>query len=473
MKTSNLSRATKDHDDGACTRRRFIKAGSAFTGTTMLGGAGAGLTFGKFAQAAELAPANRCFVFLYFGGGWDQLLAFDPRDPDVFTPDRIADTRILPAYNLINDASYPDRPVVPTKAGVAPSRIAFGPAIGDLAEHYDLMTVVRGINMTTLGHDVGYRYFLTGKAPIGSAARGSSTATEIVGQMRPRVPIPSIAYGVESYNDRYAGFANALKVSRASDMILALSPSPVQFDSEIEKQLVDLRGQRITREAQMYDSRGLVKSYGESRDQMGTVLANKLDQSFRFERPENADIRATYRLPATGPYDSAAGRAALVATALKKGISQCVSMSIAGGLDTHFGTQLSHANNLRGGFNAVAALVSDLRSSPHPGGGNFMDHTTILLFSEFARTPLVNNLNGRDHHLTSSCAIIGAGVKHNFAFGRSGDIGMSPGVIDHRTGEPDPKGRNIFPEEIVATILASAGLDYSITRTDPIRALLA
>jgi hypothetical protein len=453
-----------------CERRRFLKAASAFSGATLLGG----LTFKRFARAADLAPANRCFVFLYFGGGWDQLLAFDPRDPDVFTADRISDTRIFPAYSLINDPSYPDRPVVPeARPGRPPSRIAFGPAIGRLADHYDLMTVVRGINMTTLGHEVGYRYFLTGKAPIGSAARGSSTATEIVGQMKPKVPIPSIAYGIESYNDRYPGFANALKVSRSNDMILALSPSPVQLDSEIEKQLVDLRGRRVTCEAQMYDSRGLVRSYRESREQMATVLGNRLDRAFRFELPENAEIRATYNLPAAGPYDNAAGRAALVATALKKGISQCVSLSIVGGLDTHFGTQTSQANNLRSGFNAVAALVQDLRGSPHPAGGTFMDHTTIVLFSEFARTPLLNNLGGRDHHLASSCAILGAGFKHNFVYGKSGDIGMSPGVINYETGEPDPKGRNVFPEEIVATVLASAGLDYSITRTTPLRALLA
>lgn len=450
-------------------RRQFLKAASAFAGASVLGG----LPFKNFASAADLKPTDRNFVFLYFGGGWDQLLAFDPRDPDVFTADRISDTRIFPAYSLIGDASYGERMVTPEVSGRVRSNLSFGPAVGKLADHYDLMTLVRGINMTTLGHEVGYRYFLTGKSPIGSAARGSSTATEIVGQMKPKVPIPSIAYNIETYNDRYPGFANALKVSRANDMILALSPSPNQLDAEIEKQLVDLRGLPVTCEAQLYDSRGLVKAYSESRDQMNTVLGGRLDRAFRFELPENESVRGTYGLPGTGPYDSPSGRAALVATALKKGISQCVSMTIAGGLDTHFGTQLSHARNLRDGFNAVAGLVQDLRTSAHPSGGNFMDHTTILLFSEFSRTPLLNNFGGRDHHLTGSCAILGAGFKHNLAFGKSGDVGMSPGLIDYKTGLPNPKGRNIFPEEIIASLLASAGLDYSITRTDPLRAILA
>ena len=57
----------------------------------------------------------------------------------------------------------------------AGSNIAFGPAIGKLAaQHYQDLAVVRGVNMGTLTHEVGRRYFLTGKFPRGLAASGSS-----------------------------------------------------------------------------------------------------------------------------------------------------------------------------------------------------------------------------------------------------------------------------------------------------------
>jgi uncharacterized protein (DUF1501 family) len=449
-------------------RRTFLKAAAGFMGATLFGG----IPFRAFAQATNLAPADRCFVFVYFNGGWDQLLAFDPKDPTVFTPERVSETRILPGYNLINDARFPAMPVVPEKNGVR-SNIAFGPAVGRLADHFDLMTVVRGINMTTLGHEVGFRYFLTGKRPIGSAARGSTTATEIVGQMHPAVPIPSVAYNIETYNDRYPGYANALRVSRSTDLLLTLSPSRTQLDSELERQLVDFRGQPVSCEAAAYGARGVGETYQNSREQMQTVLSGRLDNAFRFELAENADVRAKYGLGTAGPYDSEAGRAALVATALKKGISQCVSINLTGGLDTHFGTQLTHANNQRRGFDALAMLVDDLRGSPHPGGGNFMDHTTILVFSEFARTPLINASGGRDHHISNSCLLMGAGVKHNYVFGSSGDIGMSPGTFDLRTGQATPSGENILPEHVIATVLASARLDYSITRVSPLQPILA
>ena len=453
-------------------RRTFLKAAAGFGGASILGG----MPFNAFAQATALAPADRCFVFCYFGGGWDVLLSLDPRDPNVFTPDRVAETRILPGYSLLsNDSSFPTTVVTPAqRAGGPAPALTFGPAIGRMADHYDLMCVVRGINMTTVAHDVGFRYFLTGKEPNGSAARGSTTATEIVGQMKPAVPVPNISYNLETYNDRYPGYANALRVSRAADLLLTLAPSPTVMDSEIEKQLLTLDGKKVSCESQLYDSRGLVSQYRDSRGQMQTVLNNRLDNMFRFERPEHAALRATYGLPTSGPYDTSAGRAALVATALKQGVSQCVSINLTGGLDTHFGTQITHAVNQRAGWNALADLVTDLRGTAHPGGGNFMDHTTIVCFSEFSRTPLINSSAGRDHHISSSALIMGAGFKHNLAFGKSGDVGMSAGLIDFKTGLPDPlAGRNIFPDEIVATVLASAQLDYSITRTQPITAILA
>ncbi len=246
-----------------------------------------------------------------------------------------------------------------------------------------------------------------------------------------------------------------------------------------------MRGTKVTCEADLYDSRGLVSQYQDSRSQLKTVLDAQLDAYFRFDpnskgaqaiEEEKATLRTRYGLKPEGGADtrnSAAARAALVATALKKGVSQCVSINITGGLDTHFGTQVTQAQNQRAGWNALGDLVEDLRNSPHPSGGNFMDHTTILCFSEFGRTPGINASGGRDHHLTNSCMLLGKGIKHNTVFGKSGDVGMSPGLIDHKTGLADPAGQVILPEHIIATVLAGAKLDYSITRVAPLTGLLA
>lgn len=460
----------------ALPRRTFLKAATGFAGASLFGG----LSFKAFADAASLAPADHCFVFAYFSGGWDVLLSLDPRDPATFNAERISETRILPGYNLLTDSSFPQTVIRPEG-----SNIDFGPAVGRMANHFDVMSIVRGINMNTVGHEVGYRYFLTGKEPNGSAARGSTTATEIVGQLQPRVPVANIAYNIETYNDRYPGYANALRVSSSNDLLLTLAPGPTALDSEIEKELVDMHGRRVSCEADLYDSRGLITQYRESQAQMQTVLDARLDRYFKFEdqsddpadlKAAKAMLRSTYGLRPEGSQDtrtSAAARAALVATALKRGVAQCVSINITGGLDTHFGTQQTHANNQRVGWNALADLVTDLKASAHPSGGSFMDHTTILVFSEFSRTPLINASGGRDHHITNSCMLLGKGIKHNTVFGKSGDVGLSAGLIDFRTGLPSNDGFQILPDHVVATIMKAANIDYSITRVEPMPGLLA
>ncbi len=458
------------------SRRSLLKAGSAFAGASVFGV----LPLKAFAQSMGLAPADHCFIFAYFSGGWDVLLSLDPRDPAVFTPERISETRILPDYGA-NPGGYPTTIVRPEG-----SNIDFGPAIGNMANHFDVMSVVRGINMNTVAHEVGYRYFLTGKEPNGAAARGSTLATEIVGQMVPtastKVPVPNVAYSIESYNDRYPGYANALRVSSQQDLLLTLAPSPTQLDSEIEQALIDLKGNKVSCEADLYNSRGLVGQYRDSLAQMQTVLGAQLDKYFRFANVNGdsaelnayrAAIRSAYGLGDGTNTTTPAARAATAAAALKLGVSQCVSMNIVGGLDTHFNRQQQNATNQRSGWNALAALVTDLKSSEHPNGGKWMDHTTVLVFSEFSRTPLTNSTGGRDHHISNSCMLLGKGIQHNRVFGKSGDVGMAAGLIDFETGLPSPNGQAILPDHVVATVMKAANIDYSITRVEPLNGLLA
>ena len=69
--------------------------------------------------------------------------------------------------------------------------------------------------------------------------------------------------------------------------------------------------------------------------------------------------------------------------------------------------------------------------------------------------------------------LLGKGIKHNTVFGKSGDVGLSAGLIDHATGLPNPTGEQILPDHVIATVMAAAGIDYSITRVEPLKGLLA
>ncbi|MEM7675216.1 MAG: twin-arginine translocation signal domain-containing protein, partial [Myxococcota bacterium] len=128
------------------TRRTLLQ-------TFAVGGSALGL--GAMWPRPSWAAADRSFIFCYFRGGWDTLMALDPRDPAVFTEERREQTRIEPAWDLLPE-NYGRQILQP-----AGSNIPLGPVCGALLPHIDRMTVVNGIAMDTVAHDVGRRYFIT------------------------------------------------------------------------------------------------------------------------------------------------------------------------------------------------------------------------------------------------------------------------------------------------------------------------
>jgi uncharacterized protein (DUF1501 family) len=430
----------KNHHDipgFSVTRRQVLATASAAIGTAAVGRFG----FTQLAEASLPPASGRCFIFCYFPGGWDQLLFLDPRDPVDFPDAERGRTLIETRYNDLEGFSgFSSRLVRPADPA---SPLVFGPAAAKpndarkITDFASRMAIVRGINMNTVGHEVGYRYFLTSKFPSGNAARGTNIATEIVGQMVPRRPLPNLSVRVESYNDRHPGSASAVRVDSLNDLLLLLRPSSYQERDVVEQALADY-GQRVGPcDAEVADRRGLYSAMREARSQADQIV-----------------------------------RACAAAQAVKSGMTQVASVMIGVGTDTHFVGNTGHAPLLYQGISALVAMLSDLERTAHPQGGNFLDHTTVMCFSEFSRTPLYNNFNGRDHHISNSCLLVGAGIRGNTVFGASSNIGMAPTRWDHANNRPSDSGQNIQPEHIAATLLASAGLDPYITRVEPLRAVL-
>lgn len=441
------------------------------------------------AQAAASKQTSRRFVFCYFPGGWDQLLFLDPRDPELqnkkYDDSNRSSTLTETRYSTLEGHNGFAPNVV--RAG----NLTFGPAVEKpglavprLATYHARMAIVRGLNMGTLGHEVGYRYFLTGKFPAGNSARGTSVATECAGQMQAATPLPTVSLRVESYNDRQPGQYSAMRVDSIDDLLLVLDRGKEYVEKDaVEQALAEYAKTPSSCAVDVYDRRGLLSRMRDADATTRSTLASHLAERFRFVRSDDdasAQIRAHYGF-AKGDAGSPGARAAFAAQAIKQRVAQCVSVMIGNGTDTHFVGNPNHADALYGGISALAALIDDLARSDAPdelqriGGKTWLDHTTILAFSEFARTPLFNPFGGRDHHLTSSCLVAGAGIAGDQVVGASGEVGMGPGRYDFRARRAvSDGGENITPEHVAATLLASAGLDpaAALLRAEPLAALI-
>lgn len=448
------------------TRRGFLKGALAVGGGLATLGGLDPLTRLAQAQLHPDAP-QRHYIFCYFGGGWDVLLSLDPRDPRDFpsTAFSMQRTRIQPAYEQVN---MMDADIVRVD-----DRIAFGPYMGDMIDHVDKVAIVRGMNMETLAHEGGRRRFITGKPPTGNMARGSSAATWLAGHLGRNELIPNLSLRVESYNKDLPNYATAMRVNSIPDLLRALRPADPILDPRLSRQisatLTDAAKCPQALRSQSWQAAEFARVKGA--DMVVTDIAGKFD--FAANTVEMEILRDHYGF---NRVDNSPGvSAAFAVQALTTGVSRAVSVALTGGLDTHDGGAWSNNQgpNQQRGWNAIARMIEDLESRDYGDGSSWLDHTTILAFSEFSRTPLLNARGGRDHHLTNSCLLVGGNIKGRTIVGASSDVAMGSLAIDLRTGRPSEGGEVLKPEHVIRTLFDDVGIDRTPDlRVDGIPALL-
>ncbi|MBM65638.1 MAG: transcriptional initiation protein Tat [Myxococcales bacterium] len=429
------------------------------------------------AQGKDLPHRN--FIFAYFDGGWDTLLSVDPRDPGRFDDSEEA----LGLYGIelgwqAIEAANPGVYTLDRLIRPEGSQIDFGPAMADFAPHFDVSCVVRGLSMDTVTHEVGRRYFLTGMMPVGTRAKGSSVSTQVAAQQGDRAPIPNLISRAEGYNEGDPAYASPMKIANVDDLVAVLNDGPFAPMNNVRRHLELYRSQRVRCDTDRLDRWGLMTLLEDSQKKARELVDGGLGDRFRLGNnrdPEMAQLRERYGYV---PWDLTSGeaQAAMALQALKYNTSQCVTIQIARGLDSHADDwEDDHPERQADGWRALAQLVSDLKTEDDPvaPGKKLIDTTTVLVFSEFGRTSLINNRGGRDHSLTSACMLIGAGVPHNQVVGASKDTGMIPLPIDPLSGAVvEEGGVTLTPSTVVASLLQGAGLDTDHLRTNGLPCLM-
>ncbi|MFN3197133.1 MAG: DUF1501 domain-containing protein [Bradymonadia bacterium] len=449
-------------------RREFLLRSGLTAGAFSLGGA----LMPRVARAAEVK--DRYFVFCYFEGGWDALISLDPRNPAEFNDGNMLETGIQPGYDRL--------PGQFSRQNINAGPFTLGPCCGELPQIADKFSVIRGINMATLTHEVGRRYFITGKEPAGLNAQGSSIATlaasQIAGGETPDRPVPHLAHRVESYNIDQPAFATAMPVAAVGHMQYILQDT-LGIPTGIRPNVRGALGAYWSKRRDCAPGRGasataIADAYRSNRARARDVVTTALYSQFQFDAPELAGVREHYGINA-GLLETPRGRAALASQALRSGLSRVVSVVLADGLDTHDGNWANEqSTRLSEGFTALARLITDLDQTEAPGGGgSLLSKTTIVAFSEFNRTPRLNERNGRDHHLGNCAVVAGGGIQPGKVIGASSDLAMGPLHIDLASGQADESGVSLSPTHVMATALQSGGLDASDLRIDGIPGLLA
>jgi hypothetical protein len=303
-----------------------------------------------------------------------------------------------------------------------------------------------------------------------------------------------IAAGVENFARDLNPDASGLTIYGLGDLQVALRRTPLP--DRVREQIEAHQDGPVGCAARQLNRDGLVTFFEENIRRSRVFASDRLRGVFDLQGTEIRDPaeRERQRRRITEYYGiedfqnpdlgSPEVMAFLGAQALKHGVSRCVSLEMSNYLDTHYENLRVQPQLQERAWQTFAGFLRDLMDTPagEDPRRSVYDYCTILVYSEFSRTPLLNGYRGRDHHVTNSCLLSGAGIRAGLSFGTSSSRGMMPLPTNLRTGETRERPTSqelqsgtfqiLSPKHVLATMLAAGGLDYSYLRTEPVYRLL-
>lgn len=412
--------------------------------------AAAGL--GRYARPlyAEPGKTPHRFVSLYFNGAWDVLLGLDPRDPGS-NPSGIdlGTDRLAAQFRT------------PTPWSFGGQETLIGPTMDPLFGHRDVMTLFRGVNMNTVAHPTGRAYVNTWIPPAGVVPKGDSLGTRMAAAANyDDFLLPNVSIGMPSFNLSYSPAVTGIGLGRATDATDLLQPLGDSLDVETAALLADAR-----------EASGSCVGAGHSnppslavdiaRARVEQLLGMDLGPAFDFDLDD--EVLTRYGIENAALSTDPGVVAATVWRLLDLGLTTSITAQLQRGLDTHDDRwEINQPEFQRAGFAALAALLNDLRTTD-PN----LENTTVVVHSEFARTPGINGRGGRDHWFANSLLVFGGGLKGG-VFGATVPDTLGLTNVDLSTGLPSEDGEVIRPEHIGATLAHARGLEFDEFRVDPL-----
>jgi hypothetical protein len=367
------------------------------------------------AMSWALQSQDQYLLTFFLGGGADVSLGLEPWTAE----QRPLETDFFIEYG-VNDL-------------VRVNNVIYGPALGSISNVLNDFSVIRGVFLSESdnGHPAAEAMMRTGN--------GSNK-------------FPDLAIEFAAMHDEDDNFG-------------VISSSPlVQLDRNVNQySLYDLSSMTGSGSTTSSSSRG------GALDRAREELIRKSAQIGKF-----VDLRNRIQKDTQAPAEMSA-----IAAAFATGVSRSASYRANSDLDTHAEHPRNHLTKQTAIWEQFAAMIKVLKAVPTADGQTLFDKTTIVAFSEFSRTPALNEAKGKDHNpLTNSVLVSGPGFKKNAAIGgsrivnrRVSNSGMPYHVavpVDFTTGRVATRrdefsmGEMITPENVMATIADSMGLSRAM-----------
>lgn len=399
-----------------------------------LAGSGLGLTLPlPVAQAAQI---DRFWVLVNAGGGWDPTSFIDPKGNRPRLDGRgpvnnYSVNAITAAGKIMFPSSYPTN-INPPDAN-SPGHFAnFFP------RHAQRLLVINGIDTETNNHDAGSRYVWSGKIESGYPSFGALAAAATA----PAEPLAFISNG--GYDNTAAlvaparigegGVFQQLAYPNASRPEGGVGKQYEYFDPAIYTEIEQARAARLQR----LQGRSTLPL---QRQQLGEMmLARSGDNNLN---------RLVSLLPARIS-SGLQGQAEVAVAAFASGIAVSANMHI-GGFDTHGSHDQNQSIALTRLLEGIDHLWNEIERR------NLAERVTVLVGSDFGRTPFYNDNNGKDHWNVTSMMAMGSGIRGNRVIGGTNDH-VEALRLNPQTLAVDPNGITLTPQHVHVALRKMAGV---------------
>lgn len=155
-----------------------------------------------------------------------------------------------------------------------------------------------------------------------------------------------------------------------------------------------------------------------------------------------------------------AGQAEIAVAAFASGLAVSANLN-AGGFDTHGDHDTDHTDRLTSLLEGIDHLWEQIEAQ------GMEDKVTVVIGSDFGRTPFYNTGDGKDHWNITSVMAMGAGITGNRIIGATDD-NFEAFKLDADTLQPDDDGIIVTPQHVHRSLRDFLGIQSELDNLFPI-----
>ncbi len=401
--------------------------------------AGAAGAFGLLAGSTRklfAAPSGqrKRLVMVMAQGGWDTTYCLDPK-----TQSARVDVPQGAGEAITRFGSDLDIQTGPTRPGVSTF----------FTKYASQAAVIRGISVGSVAHQECVKRMATGTRNETNPDLCAIVAHDNGNDL----PLPYLILGDTAFAGEYA--VSAGRVGATNQILALLDPA----------QTYETGGKKPYATSSAEDAI-LAKYAGATRDRVQAIRGS---QGYNKRRVDDfvQSIERGKKLTAAKAGFGTRGRTLAIANqvdlaldALEQDVSHTVMLNTRLAWDTH-DTLTDQSGFYETTFAALTTLLDQMSlRKGRQAGSKMVDDTVVVCFSEFSRTPKLNENLGKDHWPITSALVVGAGVKGGRAFGATTNA-VETTPIDLATGAASASGHVLTSSNFAAGVLSLCGVDPS------------